>query len=68
MKMKGLALLGHICLIIGCYLVAWGINLLPISSPEPIDILTKPLFWGMISILGGICANMHSCCRCIRNK
>jgi len=44
--MRALALFGHFCLVVGCYLVAWGINLLPVSSPEPLDILTKPLFWG----------------------
>lgn len=66
--MRALALFGHFCLVVGCYLVAWGINLLPVSSPEPLDILTKPLFWGLISILGGVCANMHSRCRCIRGE
>jgi len=66
--MRWLAIFGHVCLILGCYLVAWGISLLLVSSPEPSDILTKPLFWGLISILGGICANMYSSCRCIRSE
>jgi hypothetical protein len=38
--MRWLALFGHACIIIGCYLVAWGINLLPVSSPDSIGIIT----------------------------
>ena len=46
---------GHILFIGGCYLVALGANLLPQSKPTPRDILTKPLFWGLVAILGGFC-------------
>ncbi len=48
-------ILGHIELIAGCYLTAWGINLLPVSTPTPVDILSKPLFWGLILIVGSGC-------------
>jgi len=46
---------GHILLVIGCYLTAWGIYLAPQSSPTPLSIFTRPLFWGLIVILGGLC-------------
>lgn len=65
--MKWLALFGHACVVGGCYLVAWGIYLLPVSSPTPLGILSRPLFWGLFSIFGGICANMHSSCRCLQS-
>ena len=66
--MKILAVFGHVCVIGGCYLVAWGINLLPVSSPTPLGILSRPLFWGLFSIFGGICANMHSSCKCLQGQ
>ncbi|MDI3480754.1 MAG: hypothetical protein PWQ97_409 [Tepidanaerobacteraceae bacterium] len=65
---RKLAIFGHICIIGGCYLVSWGIYLLPVSNPSPLGILSKPLFWGLFSIFGGICANMHSSCKCIQMK
>lgn len=48
-------ILGCILVIGGCYLTAWGFTLLPQSSPAPVDIFTKPLFWGLVDIMGGIC-------------
>ena len=63
---KANLIFGHICVIVGCYLVAWGIHLGPISNPTPIDILSRPLFWGFFSILGGICANVHGYCKCVQ--
>lgn len=65
--MRWLAIFGHSCLILGCYLIAWGLVLLPVSQPHPVDILKKPLFWGMFSVMGGICANLHSSCRCLQS-
>ena len=55
MKSKPLIILGHLLIIGGCYLATWGINLLSVSDPSPAGILSKPLFWGLISIFGGIC-------------
>ena len=57
---------GHICIIVGCFLITWGIYLLPYSQPTLKYILTRPLFWGLISLMGGICANFHGFCNCVR--
>ncbi|MEW6047408.1 MAG: hypothetical protein AB1609_13160 [Bacillota bacterium] len=62
---RAFAIFGHLSIVLGRYLFTWGIYLLPVSSPTPADILTKPLFWGLFSIFGGICANVHSRCRCV---
>jgi hypothetical protein len=61
-----LALFGHACIATGCMLVAWGIYLLPYSPPTFSTVFTRPLFWGMFSILGGVCANYHAFCNCVR--
>ncbi len=60
MKLIPLIILGHILIIGGCYLVSWGIYLLPISVPTPIGILSKPFFGGLISIFGGVCTIKNS--------
>lgn len=65
---KNFAIFGHFCIIAGCYLVTWGIYLLPVSEPNFMGILKKPLFWGLFSIFGGICANAHSYCKCIQGS
>jgi hypothetical protein len=57
---------GHTCIVIGCLLVTWGIYLLPYSKPIFAHIFLRPLFWGFISIFGGICANYHGFCQCMR--
>ena len=59
---------GHFCIFLGCFLITWGIYLLPYSKPTVIDIFSKPLFWGLFSIGGGICANYHGFCKCVRKK
>ncbi len=61
-------LFGHLCIFLGCFLITWGIYLLPYSKPTIVDILTKPLFWGLFSLMGGVCANYHGFCRCVRSK
>lgn len=63
-----LLLFGHGAVIAGCYLVTWGIYLLPVSRPTPAFILGRPLFWGLFSILGGVCAIFHGFCSCIGNR
>uniref|UniRef100_A0A7C4Y630 Uncharacterized protein n=1 Tax=candidate division WOR-3 bacterium TaxID=2052148 RepID=A0A7C4Y630_UNCW3 len=60
-----LAIFGHTCIIMGCFLITWGFYLLPFAKPEIACIFGMPLFWGLLSLFGGICANYHSFCKCI---
>lgn len=55
---------GHVCVVVGCYLVTWGVYLLPYCEPTLAHIFGRPLFWGLFSIFGGICALYHGFCRC----
>jgi hypothetical protein len=64
----GLVVFGHVCIALGCFLVTWGIYLLPYSQPTALHIIARPLFWGLISIFGGICANYHGFCNCVRKQ
>jgi hypothetical protein len=64
----GLVVFGHLCIVLGCFLVTWGIYLLPYSEPILLHIVARPLFWGLISIFGGICANYHGFCNCMRQQ
>jgi len=48
-------IVGHVFLAVGCYLTAWGIYLVPQGLPGLLYIFARPLFWGLISILGGLC-------------
>lgn len=59
---------GHFTVIIGCFYVTWGLYLLPYSEPDFSNIVGKPLFWGLFSIFGGICALYHGFCRCLKEK
>ena len=59
---------GHACIVVGCMLVTWVIYLIPHSKPDLLHIFARPLFWGLFSIFGGICANYHGFCKCIVNK
>ncbi|HIE05611.1 MAG TPA: hypothetical protein EYP58_02310 [bacterium (Candidatus Stahlbacteria)] len=59
-------LFGHTCILVGAFLVTWGIYLLPNSRPTVVHIVTRPLFWGLFSIFGGLCALFHGFCRCVR--
>lgn len=61
-----LIVFGHVCIVVGCFLITWGIYLLPYSQPTLSHILGRPLFWGLFSLMGGICANYHGFCQCIR--
>ena len=53
---KATLLFGHILVIVGCMLVTWGLYLLPYCEPTVFYIILRPLFWGLFSIFGGICA------------
>jgi amino acid transporter len=57
---------GHALIVVGCILVTLGIYLLPHSEPTWQNVFMRPLFWGLISIFGGICANYHGFCACVR--
>ena len=61
-----LLVFGHTCIILGCFLITWGIYLLPYAKPTISHIFGLPLFWGLFSLMGGICANYHGFCRCVR--
>jgi hypothetical protein len=57
--------LGHALVVMGSYMIAWGIYLLPYSKPIPAHIFGRPLFWGFITLFGGICAIYHGFCDCV---
>ena len=59
---------GHLLVVTGCFLVTWGIYLLPYSEPTLAHIFGRPLFWGLVSIFGGICAICHGFCRCFSSR
>jgi hypothetical protein len=59
---------GHTTIVIGCAMITWGIYLLPYSKPTLSHIFARPLFWGLFSLFGGVCANYHGFCRCIRKQ
>jgi len=59
---------GHTCIVVGAYMITWGILLLPYSKPTLAHILGRPLFWGIFSLMGGICAIFHGFCRCVRKQ
>ena len=59
---------GHITIVIGCFYTTWGLLLLPYSEPTVEHVFGRPLFWGLFSIFGGICAIYHSFCRCLKDK
>ena len=59
---------GHTCIVVGAYLITWGILLLPYSEPKMAHIFARPLFWGIFSLMGGICAIFHSFCRCVTKQ
>ena len=61
-----LIIFGHISVINGCILITWGIYLLPYSKPIFSHVFTRPLFWGLFSLMGGLCAIYHGFCRCIK--
>jgi len=63
---KDLIVFGHACIVVGCILITWGIYFLPYSKPTLLHVFTRPLFWGFFCLLGGICANYHGFCTCIR--
>ena len=59
---------GHTCIVVGAYLITWGILLLPFSQPAIAHVFGRPLFWGIFSLMGGICAIFHGFCRCVTKQ
>ncbi len=59
---------GHTCIVVGAYLITWGILLLPYSEPRIAHIFGRPLFWGLFSMMGGVCAIFHGFCRCVTRQ
>jgi hypothetical protein len=59
---------GHTVVVVGAYLITWGILLLPYSEPKMAHIFGRPLFWGIFSLMGGICAIFHGFCRCVTKQ
>ncbi len=60
--------LGHVFVVIGCFLITWGMHLVRFGNPNLFYILKTPLFWGLFSTFGGICAIYHGFCRCVRKE
>jgi uncharacterized membrane protein len=48
-------IVSHGLFIGGCYLLAAGINMVVKGRAHAKEILTRPLFWGLFMILGGLC-------------
>jgi uncharacterized membrane protein HdeD (DUF308 family) len=63
-----LLVFGHTCVALGCFLVVWGIYLLPYCQPKLTHIIGRPLFWGLFSMMGGICAIYHGFCHCMKKQ
>lgn len=63
-----LILFGHACVVVGCILVTLGLYILPSSQPTLMHVFLRPLFWGLFSIFGGICALYHGFCQCFRRR
>jgi hypothetical protein len=59
---------GHACIVVGAYLITWGILLLPYSEPRMAHIFGRPLFWGIFSLMGGVCAIFHGFCKCVTRQ
>ena len=59
---------GHTCILVGAYMITWGILLLPVSKPIMAHVFGRPLFWGIFSLMGGICAIFHGFCRCVTKQ
>ncbi|MDD4050524.1 MAG: hypothetical protein PHR28_01315 [candidate division Zixibacteria bacterium] len=59
---------GHCCIVIGAYMITWGILLLPYSKPTMMHVFGRPLFWGIFSLMGGVCAIFHGFCRCVNKQ
>ena len=64
----GILVFGHTCIVVGAYLITWGLLLLPVSKPTVAHIFARPLFWGIFSLMGGVCAIFHGFCNCVNRQ
>ena len=64
----GTLVFGHTCIVAGAYLITWGLILLPNTPATWVGIFGRPLFWGIFSIGGGVCAIFHGFCRCVTKQ
>lgn len=64
----GTLVFDHACIVVGAYLITWGVLLLPNSEPDLVGILGRPLFWGIFSLMGGVCAIFHGFCKCVTRQ
>ncbi len=64
----GSLVFGHTLIVVGAYLITWGILLLPHLQPTIGHIFGRPLFWGIFSLMAGICAIFHGFCRCMMKQ
>ncbi|MGQ9706259.1 MAG: hypothetical protein ACUVWP_04555 [bacterium] len=60
----GLVIFGHACIVIGFILITIGLYLLPYAKPTFAYVFGYPLFWGLFSTGGGVCAIYHGFCKC----
>jgi hypothetical protein len=63
---RATVLLGHVIVTCGCFLITYGIYLLPYAKPDLAHIFGLPLFWGLFCLFGGICTIYHGFCNCVR--
>ena len=64
----GTLVFGHVCIVAGAYLITWGVILLPHTPANLVGIFGRPLFWGIFSVGGGVCAIFHGFCRCVTKQ
>lgn len=59
-------ILGHVAVTLGCLVGAWACYQLPFltKAPSLLEVLDLPLFWGMFTLLGGVCMINHGTCAC----
>lgn len=76
-KRSGLVIFGHIAIVAGSILLTAGMYYIPYTTEViknnqgqiPLGLIFGlPLFWGFISVLGGICAIYHGFCQCVRRE
>lgn len=64
---RGLTLvLGHVAVTLGCLVAAWAVYQLPALTRAPtlVEVLDLPLFWGLFTLMGGVCMINHGTCAC----